>query len=184
MTAIDLFNGLSDHDKAFATLMANLGIATKHELDPAEMDVYSAALSDIPLPTLAKAVNKLIRGSKWWPSVADIRTACDEVTARERSAAALPDAYIVPDDRDGEMRTFTMRFADGTSKSMQMRVLPDGHPALPRYHCTACQDSGFEDTKVHHFGNIYPALARCRCYDANPVIARRNAARVTYGETD
>ena len=174
---MNLLAQIPTSEEAFASAMGVLGIATRHEVTPEELEVYFAGLSDIPWPTLQRGLAKLARSASFFPAVGDIRRACDEVAERERRANQAEQLGVryLPTPTEAETRTFTLHGA-----TLTVKVLPDGHPALPRYHCLACQDEGWEPTKIREFGQIYDAVRRCACYATNPVIARRLSMKASF----
>jgi hypothetical protein len=58
-----------------------------------------------------------------------------------------------------------------------MHVLPDDHPALMRYACLRCKDTGWEELSELNPGK-QPTYQRCGCVARNPVVQQtrtRNA---------
>jgi hypothetical protein len=169
----------------FATVIGTLAVATGKELDNETVDVYFAALKDVPLETLQAATGRLVNSSRFFPSVGEIRASCDRVRAGKAFTTFIPPALPSGALRDDDPRLW--------------------------YACTTCQDSGWAShwcpgsvnaqPKDHEvFQSIRPCgshacarfgkqgyghefMVRCGCYHANRVIQERLASRKTYAET-
>jgi len=108
------------------------------------------------------------------PLPADLLRRCED--ARKSRVAASQTAHDITAPEpiqtgDGELKTFTLP----GGPTLTMRVLPDDHPALRRFACFDCQDSGWADGPKTALGN--PSVVRCRCYTNNPVLALERARR-------
>lgn len=69
----------------FARTMAAVAVATRTELDEPMMELYFAALEDIPMELVEAGSIEVVKGIKYWPTVAEWRLAVDAVLeARQR----------------------------------------------------------------------------------------------------
>lgn len=158
-----------------------LAIATNRVLDDETWEVYHDKLKEVPLETLQKAVGRLTSSQKFFPSVGEIREACDLV----RAGTGIP-GYVVP------------------------APLADDDPRV-WYACVTCQDSGWaphwcvgsvhvEPKQPDQFQSIgtcgshacarfgakgygHEFVKRCVCYATNPRIRERLEARRKYADT-
>lgn len=87
------------------TIVAGLAVALPRAkgdgaVAEAKLDIYAAALADIPLIDLRAAADHLIKTARFFPSVAEIRAAAS-ITGRPRAArVARARVMIVRHDRD------------------------------------------------------------------------------------
>ncbi len=72
-----------------ASALAVLTAAYNRELPKPTARLYIQALSDLPSEPLAKAVNVLIKSSRWFPTIADVR----ETTMEFDKSVSLPDSW-------------------------------------------------------------------------------------------
>lgn len=169
----------------FATVLGTLAVATNKELDDETIDVYFAALRDVPFDTLKAGVGRTMTSSRFFPSVGEIRRACDLENAGNWHKAAMP--------------------------ALPPAALPDDDPRV-WYACVMCQDSGWAShwcTGSKHeqpkraeawvsigacgssacarFGSRgygHEFMKRCVCYLTNPKIRERLEARRKFAEPD
>ena len=77
---------------------------------------------------------------------------------------------------EGEWRTFQMP----GFPSLRLHVLPDDHPALPRYACYRCKDTSWETVPNLTDQPSQPTCRRCGCWSSNPVIAQQRTRDAEY----
>jgi hypothetical protein len=78
---------------AFGICMGELAVALQHEIDLPQIQAYWRALSDIPMPLLKEAAERLARAEEFFPKPGRWRTAADLVQAEHRqNRLALPPA--------------------------------------------------------------------------------------------
>lgn len=92
---------------------------------------------------------------------------------RKRRQQPKVDTWAPITTSEGTLREFTLA-GIGTLK---LRVLPDDHPALRRYACFTCKDTGWAEAGLTPMGN--DAFRRCNCVASNPVIQRERDRRAT-----
>jgi hypothetical protein len=108
------------------------------------------------------------------PLPAEILRRCDSAK-RKRVDHTLPvDKTFKADPSEGEWKTFTL---PGIG-SLKFHVLPDDHPALQRYACLTCLDSGWQPAAVTPMG--HESVQRCECWKSNPVIQRHRESQARY----
>jgi len=146
------------------------------KLDPGQWEQYALALADVNPGDLDDALADLRKSHAFRnaPLPAEILDRC-HVHRKRRQTAELPvTKFIKADPSEGEWKTFTLH-----GVSMRMHVLPDDHPALRRYACLACKDTGWEERPDLNPGK-QPTYQRCGCVARNPVVQQartRNATR-------
>lgn len=107
------------------------------------------------------------------PLPREILNRCD-VHRKRRQLAELPvTKYIKADPSEGEWKTFELGGA-----SVRMHVLPDDHPALKRYACLTCKDTGWEERPELNPGQ-QPTYSRCACVPRNPVVQEQRTRNAT-----
>ena len=146
-------------------------------LSPAQWGQYAEALEDVNPGDLDDAMADLRKNHKFRnaPIPYEILSAAQQ--ARRRRIVDVIDAPgIAIDPNEGELKAITLR--DGTT--MNVRVLPDHHPAIPKRHCIRCDDSGFvcvmRQAPIWMYGPDAPMheyTERCHCIASNPVIQRK-----------
>jgi hypothetical protein len=163
----------------FGRLMAALTTMKRRDaLSDFDMRVYEAETVDIPLPLLTTAVDTLLKTSVWFPTVAELREACD--VARR----ALPLPKVV-----GQSLLL--------SAPLEVQV-PGSGQRIPitrewRYHCEACSDTGWKSwwcgdappnpwmergrcqRETEHLAHEW--VAECQCRDSNPSVLRKREAQ-------
>lgn len=113
------------------------------------------------------------------PLPADILSRC-EVHRKSRMVGkpAAPVVKARPDEGEWKTHIFTKGPLKGLS--IRMHVLPDDHPALPRYACGRCQDSSWELVPNMSDTPLQPTYRRCACWQTNPAIARKRSQDADY----
>lgn len=147
------------------------------KLDPAQWEQYGLALRDVSPGDLDDALADLRKSHAFRnaPLPAEILDRCD-VHRKRRIVDELPvEKFIKADPSEGEWKTFTIAGLG----SVRMHVLPDDHPALRRYACLTCKDTGWAEGPKTPMGN--DSVYRCGCIARNPVLKEqrmRNAEQV------
>jgi len=151
-------------------------------LDGDQWRQYAKALADVNPGDLDDAMDELRKTHAFRnaPLPAEILRRCEDA-ARKRIAATLAARRIRPTDvkaRDdeGEWKSFTLK-GIGT---LRMHVLPDDHPALPRYACIKCRDTSWEEIPNTGDTPKQPTCRRCACWQSNPVIAQQRSKDAEY----
>lgn len=98
----------------------------------------------------------------------------DDAKRKRVARRYRPDYDPAIDPNEGELRELTIKGV-GTLK---LRVLPDDHPALQRFSCLVCKDTGWRD--VAHSPEVQRTLARCECWKSNPILQRRREENARY----
>ena len=144
------------------------------KLSDDQWNEYALALADVNPGDLDDALGDLRKthGFRNAPLPAEIFKRCD-FHRKQRIAAQQPvEKYITADPSEGAWKTFTL---EGLG-SVRMHVLPDDHPALKRYACLTCKDTGWAEGPTTPMGNN--SVYRCGCIARNPVLQQtrmRNA---------
>jgi len=149
-------------------------VLVKARLSDTEWMLYAEALQDLHPNDLDDAMRDLLKTHAFraMPLPADVRTRAEVARKARLSAAVLPAVqHINADPSDGEWRTHEIKGLG----SIRMHVLPDDHPALTRYACLACKDTGWQDLELND--GKQPTYRRCRCVPRNPVLAEQRAHR-------
>ena len=80
---------MDESDKLrFGKLIAVLASAYRQEADRATLEAYSIGLSDVPIEAIETAVDRAIRGSTFFPSVAELRELAGEMKPEARAIKA------------------------------------------------------------------------------------------------
>ncbi len=80
---------MNNHDnERFVELMTILASAYHQEADRATLEAYSIGLSDVPITAIETAVYRAIRGSTFFPSVAELRELAGEMKPEARAIKA------------------------------------------------------------------------------------------------
>lgn len=142
--------------------------------DPSQWSQYTETLAHVNPGDLDDAMASLRRTHAFraLPMPADIFSRCED--ARKSRIQPEPDWAPIKTG-DGVENVFTL---EGIG-SIRMRVLPDDHPALRRYACLTCLDTGMEDVTPPNAMN-QPTYRQCACRLTNPVLQeqrRRMAER-------
>lgn len=134
---------------------------------------YFLALADVNPGDLDDAMADVRKSHAFRnaPLPAEILDRCD-VHRKRRHVAELPvEKYIKADPSEGEWKTFELG-----GKTLRMHVLPDHHPALQRYACLRCKDTGWEERPELNPGK-QPTFSRCPCVPRNPVLQTKRTRR-------
>lgn len=97
----------------------------------------------------------------------------DRVNAhrQRRIVNRVPEPAPVVDAGEGEWKELTLK-GIGT---MRVWVLPDNHPAVQRFACFSCKDTGW--VEVPSPPTSQPTFQRCGCVARNPVMQTRRTRR-------
>ena len=176
MTKDELIDSMSEFFETFGA-----------SLSTTQWSQYWEALQDVNPGDLDEAMADLRKTHKFRnaPLPAEIILAAQ--IARRRQVAAIPEPSIPPvDDLDGILHDHTI---EGLG-TFRVRVLPDDHPALTRYACIRCYDSGWVRimATVPHWlyrgtpeeGILREYSERCHCVATNPVLQRQREASARY----
>lgn len=113
------------------TIVARLAVALPRkrdepDVDGAKLDIYTGALSDLPLIDLRAASDWLIKNARFFPSVAEIRAAVAKVAGPRNARIARAEVMILRHDRD-----WTPPIADGDAvdAGAVMRKALAAHPS-------------------------------------------------------
>jgi hypothetical protein len=142
-------------------------------------DQYAAALEDVNAGDLDDAITEIRRTHSFRnaPLPAEI-LARVQVARRRRIVAAVeaerPDPVIAAGE--GTLREHTI---EGVG-TLRLRVLPDDHPALQRFSCTNCLDTGWAEGPTTPQGHA--SVQRCFCFAHNPVLQRDRVWRSGYNQ--
>lgn len=145
------------------------------ELTDVQWDQYHLALEGVNPGDLDDAMADLRRTHAFRnaPLAAEILDRC-QVARKRRMVNAGHAAQVVKVNHDeGEWKTFTLKGIG----SLRLHVLPDDHPALPRYACLRCKDTSWEEIPNMTDTPRQPTCRRCSCWQSNPVIARQRTER-------
>lgn len=139
---------------------------------------YHLALADVNPGDLDDAMADLRRTHAFRnaPLPSEILSRCDVYRKRRQvntPAAATP---VKARNDEGEWRTITIKGVG----SLRVHVLPDDHPALPRYACLRCKDSSWEEVPNTSGEPKQPTCRRCSCWQSNPVIAQQRSKDAEY----
>jgi len=158
---------------ALAPFLATFGA----KLSDAVWNEYHLALKDVNPGDLDDAMADLRRTHAFRnaPLPAEILSRCDVYRKRRQLDAPKP-ATVKANHDEGEWKTFTLKGIG----SLRMHVLPDDHPALPRYSCLRCKDTSWEDVPNRSGKPSQPTCRRCSCWQSNPVIAQQRSKDAEY----
>jgi hypothetical protein len=131
-------------------LLRQLATAFDRPMADARIDLYCAALSDLPLELLADACATAIRECRFLPRVAELRFLAD----RLRSERA-PKKQLKPIDAKGQRAVLCPRCDD---TGWQWHIIPNGPP------CETSLEAVVNDARY---------VSPCACASANPVVVRR-----------
>ncbi len=96
---------MDESDKLrFGKLMTILAAAFRQEADKPTLEAYSIGLSDVPIEAIDTAVKRAIHGSKFFPSVAELRELAGEMKPEARAIKAW-DAFCKGRDSYGYYTT-------------------------------------------------------------------------------
>lgn len=156
-------------------------LAPSQPVTGAAWEQYALALEQVNPGDLDDAITDLRKTHAFRnaPLPADILRRCDEAR-RRRAADAKPAPTVTADPSEGEWQTFTLKGIG----SLRMHVLPDDHPALPRYACLRCKDTSWEEIPPHPDAPpSQPTCRRCRCWATNPVIQQQRTKDAEHRRT-
>lgn len=159
---------------ALAPFLATFGA----KLNDDQWHQYHLALAGVNPGDLDDAMADLRRTHAFRnaPLPAEILSRCDVYRKRRTLDAPKPMASVKARDDEGEWKTFTLK-GIGT---LRMHVLPDDHPALPRYACLRCKDTSWEEIPNMTGEPKQPTCRRCSCWASNPVIAQQRSKDADY----
>ena len=153
-------------------------LSPKDPVTGAAWEQYALALRDVNPGDLDDAIDDLRKTHAFRnaPLPADILRRCEDAK-RKRIALVPPEPVttVTVDPNEGEWKTFAPTSGPLKGLSLKFHVLPDEHPALPRYSCVRCQDTSWEEVPRDNPGQ--PVMRRCSCWQSNPVIARQRSER-------
>lgn len=162
MTKLELIDALGPFLQTFG---ADLADGVWHE--------YHLALGDVNPGDLDGAMADLRRTHTFRnaPLPAEILDRCQVHRKRRyvNAGHAAPEVQI--GKNEGEWKSITIKGIG----VLKMRVLPDDHPALPRYSCLKCKDSSWEEIPNMSETPKQPTCRRCSCWSSNPVIAQQRS---------
>lgn len=145
------------------------------DVSAVQWQAYVDVLADVNPGDLDEALQSVQRDHGYHnaPLPKFVADRVDEAKRRRISAVpSTPEPHIDPNE--GELRAHTIP-GIGTLK---LRVLPDEHPALRRYVCFHCKDSGW--VEIPRSEPVQMTVARCSCWKDNPVIQRERERRARY----
>ncbi len=150
-------------------------VAPSQTLSGEQWEQYAVTLETVSPGDLDDAISSLRKTHAFRniPLPADVFGRCEDAR-KKRIAADVAATQMEPEPiqtADGTPHTFTL---PGIG-SLTLRVLPDDHPALRRYACFDCKDSGWAEGPTTPMGN--PSVKRCHCFNNNPVLALERARR-------
>lgn len=167
MTKIELVEALGPFLQTFG---ADLSDAVWHE--------YHLALEAVNPGDLDDAMADLRRTHAFRnaPLPAEILARCDVHRKRRyvNAGHAAPVVKVRADE--GEWKTITIKGVG----SLRVHVLPDDHPALPRYACLRCKDTSWEEIPNMSDKPSQPTCRRCSCWQSNPVIQQKRSKDAEY----
>ncbi len=158
------------------TALAALATARRADLAPEELGVYCTLLADLRPVSVAEACTMLGKQARQafepaMPDVGAIRAAVAAVEAAHR--AELRASRLLPAPTEGDPRTW-VHCTDCGDTGQALRRCPGVGATAP--------DSGRDaylrpELCARRFDHAPHSFAdRCRCWDTNPVLARRRAA--------
>jgi len=144
------------------------------ELSNTQWSQYHLALAGVNPGDLDDAMTDLRRTHAFRnaPLPAEILARCDVHRRSRILDVHVTSAPVKARADEGEWRTFQMP----GFPSLRMHVLPDDHPSLPRYSCTRCRDTSWEQVPDTTGNESQPTCRRCFCWSSNPVIAQHRAS--------
>jgi hypothetical protein len=99
------------------------------------IDVYAKALSDIPPRVLERAADNIIKDSKWFPSVAELRAEAKRVAnlpnARDFRSVSVESAHQLLGEREG---LYTAFYVDRALDEEAWNALADKFERMERPH--------------------------------------------------
>lgn len=136
---------------------------------------YVSGLSDVDRRDFGEGLGILRRthGFRNAPLVSDV-IRCTNEARRKRLASEAPKPEPKIDPNAGELREHTIT-GIGTLK---LRVLPDDHPALHRFSCLVCKDSGWRELPARE--GLQMTVTRCACWQTNQTIQRERERQAEY----
>ena len=163
MTKDELIASLSDFFTGFGA-----------ELTNTQWNQYHLALAGVNPGDLDDAMADLRRTHAFRnaPLPAEILARCDAHRRSRVLDVPAVTATVKARADEGEWRTFQMP----GFPPLRMHVLPDDHPALPRYACIRCKDTSWEQVPNTSGEPSQPTCRRCGCWVSNPVISQRRAS--------
>ncbi len=148
------------------------------KLNDDQWEQYHLALADVNPGDLDDAMADLRRTHAFRnaPLPAEILDRCHVHRKRRyvNTGHAAPEVKARHDE--GEWKSFTLK-GIGT---LRLHVLPDDHPALPRYACLRCKDTSWEEIPNMSDKPSQPTCRRCACWQSNPEIARQRSKDAEY----
>lgn len=82
-------DGSREARKQFAQALDHLAAAYRHEMVDEAVTVYWHALKDIPVTIRAEGMGRCAQTLKFFPTVAELRTACCDVVDERRTRASV-----------------------------------------------------------------------------------------------
>lgn len=153
---------------AMSAFLATFGVNLSNE----QWGQYYLALADVNPGDLDDAMADLRKshGFRNAPLPADILARVHvHRKRRQNNPSPEPEPISVT---DGELREHTIK-GIGTLK---IRVLPDDHPALQRFACLSCKDTGWVERPELNPGK-QATFSRCPCLPRNPVLQTKRMRR-------
>jgi hypothetical protein len=138
-------------------LLRQLATAFDRPLADARIDLYSAALSDLPFELLADACATAIRECRFFPRVAELRLIADRLR-NERA----PRKLLTPIDTKGQRAVLCPRCDD---TGWQWHLTANGPPC---------------ETSLEAVEKNARYVSQCACASANPVVIRRREVDARY----
>lgn len=165
MTKLELVDALGPFLQTFG---ADLSDAVWHE--------YHLALEAVNPGDLDDAMADLRRTHAFRnaPLPAEILSRCD-VHRKSRTVAKPEPPRVTARPDEGEWKTHTFTKGPLKGSTIRLHVLPDDHPALPRYACGRCQDTSWEEVPNMTDRPKQATYRRCACWQTNPAIARQRS---------
>lgn len=163
-------------DQVIDALRPFFGVALAKDLTSQQWQQYGLALQDVNPGDLDDAIHDLRKshGFRNAPLPAEIFKRCDYHRKQRLSAQIVPEPVVRAGKDEGEWKTCTIKGLG----SFKMHVLPDHHPALKRYACTNCLDTGWAEGPKTPFGN--DSVYRCTCVARNPVLQEQRTRSAEY----
>lgn len=166
---------------AFQAVILPLAVATNRVLDDEALTVYHDGLQDVPMPTLQAAVGRLIASSRFFPTVGEIRAACDRLKARDWTpfSVPLPPKTLHSDDDPRSWYACPICQDSGWASHWCKGSINAEPPAALQFQSVGvCGSRACARFGERGYGHEY--VRRCACYEHNPNIRARLEARKRY----
>ncbi len=151
-------------------------------LEDEAADAYFEGLQDVPLPTLQEAVGRLMRSERFFPSVADIRGACDRVRGHTFETFTVPAPSALLADDDPRLWYACVACQDSGWAPYWCVGSLQAQPARPDQYLTIGVCGSAACSRFGQKGYGHEFMRKCVCVATNPKIRERLESRRKFAE--